>query len=133
MNTLAAMVTLVRAKLLAVGEDIRQSGYINAGRNYFIQTAKGSFVLKWNAEEFRAAGNMIPELGSSGPGMTLSLQVFEQMKEHKPVILFALSGSDKIYAITYDELARLGEKYLQFGGEWVQVVLTKSLSDWENP
>ena len=127
------MVGMVMSHLLASGHDIRYNGYMNASRNYFIQTNKESYLLKWNMNEFKAAGLMIPELGK-GPGMTISLQVYESMREQKPNILFATSNNDdKIYIISYDEMGRLSERYQQYGGEWVLVVLTKSLTEWNTP
>jgi hypothetical protein len=134
MNGLQAMVNMVMNHLLASGHDIRYNGYINASRNYFIQTQKESYLLKWNMNEFFAASKMIPELGlNGGPGMTLALHVYEQMREQKPYILFATNNNDKIFMISYDEFGRLSESYTQFGGEMVRVVLTKSLTEWSTP
>jgi hypothetical protein len=125
------MVQMVRAHLLASGHDIRYSGYMNASRNYFIQTNKENYLLKWNMNEFRAASRLVPELGKDGgPGMTLALTVYEQIKEQKPVILFGTNNDDRIFMIGYDEFGRLSESYKQFGGELVRVILTKSLQDW---
>lgn len=132
MNSLASMITMVRTHLLAGGHDIRQSGYLNASRNYFIQTDKDNYLLKWNMNEFKAAGRMIPELGA-GPGMTLSLEVYQKMKEYRPTILFGTNNDDKILSISYDEFGRLSENYVQFAGEVVRVVLTKSLAEWNTP
>jgi hypothetical protein len=134
MNGLQAMVNTVTHHLLASGHDIRYNGYLNASRNYFIQTNKESYLLKWNMSEFVSAGMMIPELGKNGgPGMTLALHVYEQMREQKPHILFATNNNDRIFMIDYDEFGRLSEPYTQFGGEIVRVVLTKSLTEWYSP
>lgn len=134
MNSLASMITMVRSHLVAAGHDIRYSGYLNASRNYFIQSDKGTYLLKWNMNEFRAAGKLIPELGrDGGAGMTLALQTYQDMSEHRPTILFATNNDDKIFAISYSEFGRLSESYKQFGGEMVRVVLTKSLAEWNVP
>lgn len=134
MNSLASMIAMVRAHLLGSGHDIRNSGYLNASRNYFIQTDRDNFLLKWNMAEFGAASRMIPELGKNGgPGMTLAIPVYEEMRQYRPTILFATNNNDSVFSISYDEFGRLSEPYKQFGGEMVRVVLTKSLAEWNTP
>jgi hypothetical protein len=106
--------------------------YVNTERNYLIRDKKHNktYFLKWEREEFKAAGTMVPEIGK-GPGRTISLEMFNTIvRPTNAIVLFGLGGSDMVQYIECDELLRLGERYQQSNHEWVWVVSSKSLKSW---
>jgi hypothetical protein len=133
MNRLAPMVDIVKTHLLALGHNTRNSGYINGSRNYYIQTDKKEYILKWNETPFMRPEYRVPELRGQGPCMSLSLPVYKQYKEQglKPIVLFGTAENDTIHAIDFDEMGRLSYEHQQFGGEWVLLIPVKKLSIWK--
>lgn len=130
MNGIAEMIKVVQRCFTQKGVKIQGGFPMNQSRNFYFETDRGPFLLKWNVEEFHNAGRIRELGGKKGPGMTISLPLIESVRTSKPFLLFAINGSDIIWCKDYDEFMRMSCDYEQSGGEFVRVILTKDLDIW---
>ncbi len=123
------MVEEVHRLLRLRGEEKKDNWYVNNNRNYILLSDFRAYLLKWQDEPFKSAGEKVPGLMKKGWGVSVDLATYVEFARKYPDgwILQNWSDNNTVYYVQREFFDYASCAYEQKNGEWERVISVRDL------